>query len=154
MSTTSKRFLLVASVALLIVVALLWRAPLGGNRYRAEAAVLAKPYANIFAARRFEMHLAESVPGVFRLRVNPSFKAFPGAGAPALPNGAVIHIISVGPSAAEAERAASEAAQRLCQIVLTNYGATGEIIDPGNTARRYSYLHDSFMPAVARAFKH
>jgi hypothetical protein len=154
MTTTSKRFILAGVVVLLVVVALIWAAPSSGGRYLARSAVIPSPYTSAFFARTFETHVIETIPGVLRLRVVPRLSAIPGSGIPVLTNGVVIQIIAVGLTAEDAQRAANEAATRVCQTVLTNYGATGEISDQANSARRYSYFHDSFQPGIARLFKH
>ena len=153
-TTTSKRFILAGVVVLLVVVVLVWAVLSGGGHYLAESAVIPNSYTSAFFARTFETHVIETIPGVLRLRVMPKLSALPGSGIPVLTNGVVIQIIAVGLTAEDAERAANEAAKRVCQTVLTNYGSTGEISDQANSARRYSYFHDSFQPGIARLFKH
>jgi hypothetical protein len=153
MNTASKRFILASVGALLVVVAVFWLARSGGGRYRAESRVIAMPYTNAIFARTFETHVIQTIPGVLRLRVIPTFNGIPGSGVPVLTNGAGIQIIAVGPTAQDAQRAANEAAAIICRTVLTNYGVEGQIVVQANSARRYSYFHDSFQPAIARLFK-
>jgi len=115
--------------------------------------VVAKPYTNAFFARSFESHIVQTIPGVLALRVTPICSAIPGSGVPVLTNGVGIRIIAVGPTPEEARRAANEAAVQLCRTALTNYGVTGELVDRADSARKYSYFHDTFQPAIARLFK-
>lgn len=150
---TTKRFLLIAVITLFLVGVALLLAPSGALRYRADSMVIAKPYTNAFFPRSFESHVIQTIPGVLSLRVTPTFSAVPGAGAPVLTNGVGIHIVAVGPTPEEAQHAANEAAMRICRTVLTHYGVTGQIVQQSNSARSYSYFHDSFQPAIGRLFR-
>ena len=151
---TTKRLLLIALGALLLVGVALQFAPASARRYRADSMVIAKPYTNTFFARSFESQIIRTIPGVLALRVTPTFSAVPGSGVPVLTNGVGIRIICVGPTPEDAQRAANEAAAQLCRTTLTNYGITGELVDRARTARKYSYFHDTFQPAIGRLFKH
>ena len=149
-----KRLLLIAIGALLLVGVALLFAPSGTRRYRADSMVLAKPYTNVFFGRQFESHVVQTIPGVLALRVTPAFSAIPGSGVPVLTNGVGIRIIAVGSTPEEAQRVANEAAAQLCRTGFTNYGVTGELVDRANSARSYSYFHDTFQPAIGRLFRH
>ena len=151
---TTKRVLLSALGALLLIGVVLLFAPSGSRRYRADSMVIAKPYTNAFFARSFESHIIRTIPGVLSLRVTPSFSAVPGSGVPVLTNAVGIRVIAVGATPEDAQRAANEAATQLCRTALTNYGVTAEFVDRADSARRYSYFHDTFLPAVGRLFKH
>lgn len=150
----TKRLLLIALGVLLLVGVALQFAPAGSRRYRADSTVIAKPYTNALFARSFESQIIRTIPGVLALRVTQTFSAVPGSGVPVLTNGVGIRIIAVGPTPEDAQRVANEAAAQLCRASLTNYGVTGELADRAKGARRYSYLHDTFEPAVGRLFKH
>ena len=82
------------------------------------------------------------------------FIGIPGGGAPVVTNGVGIRIFTTGPTVEDAQRAANVAATQVCQTVLTNYGIEGFVAERANSARSYSYFHDSFQPAVRRLFKH
>jgi hypothetical protein len=116
--------------------------------------VVAKPYKNEFFARSFETHIIRVIPGVLALRVTPALSAIPGSGVPVVTNGVGFRIIAVGSTPEDAQRAANEAAAQLCGTTLTNYGVTGELVDRANSARTYSYFHDTFQPAIGRLFRH
>lgn len=153
MTTATKRSGLVGLIVLLVGITLFVLPRAGGPRYRTESCVLAQPYTNVLFARAFEAHVVQTLPGVLRLRVTPAFRAIPGSAARVLTNGVAIHIIAVAPTAHDAEHAANDAATRLCKTVLTNYGVTGQVMEHAVATRRYSFLHDSFQPAVARLFQ-
>ena len=151
---TTKRLLLSALVALLLVGIVLEVAVPASHRYRADSMVVARPYTNAFFARSFESHIVRTIPGVLALRVVPVMSAIQGPGVPVITNGVGIGIIALGSTPEDAQRAANEAATRLCGTALTNYGVTVEFVDRATSARRYSYFHDTIEPAVARLFKH
>jgi hypothetical protein len=151
---TTKRFLLVALVALIMVGVALHIAPPSSRRYRADSLVVAKPFTNALSGRSFEAHVIRTIPGVLRLQVSPTFSGVPTPGLPAITNGMGIRIVAFGPTPEGAQQAANEAATQLSRTVLTNYGVSGETVDMATSARRYSYFHDSFQPAVGRIFKH
>lgn len=151
---TNKRFLLIAIGAVVLVGVALLLAPSGTRGYRAASMVITKPYTNAFFPRSFESHVVQTIPGVLSLSVVPTFSAIPGSGAPLLTNGVGIRIVAVGLTPEEAQLAANEAARRICQMVSTNYGVTGQIVAQASSARSYSYFHDSFQPAIGRLFKH
>lgn len=153
----TKRFLpvlVVALLALVIIGVVLDLAPANNRRYRAESLVLATPFTNSFFARSFEAHVIHTIPGIARLLVSPTFSGVPTPGAPAVTNGVGIRIVAFGPTPEKAEQAANEAAMQLSRTVSTNYGVRGEIADVARSARKYSYFHDTFEPAVGRMFKH
>ena len=129
-------------------------APPSSHRYRADSLVLAKPFTNALSTRSFEARVIRTIPGVLRLQVSPTFSGVPTPGVPIVTNGMGIRIIAFGPTPEKAEQAANDAAMQLSRAVLTNYGVSGEIADVARSARRYSYFHDTFEPAVARIFNH
>jgi len=154
---TTKRILLFAFSALFLLGLALQLAAPSSPRYRADSTVIATPYTNALFASSFKSHIIRTIPGVLALRVMPAFSAVPGSGVPVLTNGAAIRIIAVGPTPEDAQLAANEAASQLCRTALTNYGVTGVLVDPAKSGRRYSYVHDTFQPAVVRLlrlFKH
>ena len=154
---TTKRILLAALVALMALIMIgvtLQKAPPSSRRYRADSLVVAKPFTNALSARSFEAHVLRTIPGVLRLQLSPTLSSLPTPGLPAVTNGVGIRIVAFGATSEAAQRAANEAATQLSRTMLTNYGVTGEIVDVATSARRYSYFHDSFQPAVGRIFKH
>ena len=151
---TTKRFLLVALIALLLAGVVLQIAPPSNGRYRADSMVVAMPYTNALFTRSFESHVVRTIPGVLRLEVMPSSSWATGSAALPAPNAVAIRIIAVGATAQDAQHAANEAAAQFKCTVLTNYGVKGEVVDGATSARSYSYFHDSFQPAVGRLFKH
>ena len=154
MTTLSKRLTLAVSITVVVVIAVLFFAPASSRGYRAESFVIAKTYTNAFFARSFEADLIRTTPSVLRLRVRSMFIGIPGGGAPVVTNGVGIRIFTTGPTVEDAQRAANVAATQVCQTVLTNYGIEGFVAERANSARSYSYFHDSFQPAVRRLFKH
>jgi hypothetical protein len=116
--------------------------------------VISDHYTNAFFARAFEGQVRERIPGLVQLRALPKLSAIPGSGIPVRTNGVLLRIVAAGPTAPDAQRAANEAATRLCQTVLANYGATGEVCEQARSARRYSIFNDSFRPAIERLFGH
>ena len=149
----TKRLLLIALGIILVVGVALQFTPRVNRRYRAESRVISTPFTNTLFARSFESYIIRTIPGVLALRVTPTFSGRPGSGVPVLTNGVGIRIIAIGPTSEDAQRAANEAATQLCSTVLTNYGVTGEFVDSAKSARRFSYFHDTFQPAVGRLFK-
>jgi hypothetical protein len=155
---TAKRILLLGLTLLLLIAILLRFAPRSHRRYRADSLVIARPVTNALLARSFETRISRPVPGVLRLEVRPTFSSPlglpPSSIQAAKPNAVGIRIIAVGPVPENAQRAANDAAALLCRTILTNYGVTGEIVDPAAASRRYSYFHDTLQPALGRLFKH
>jgi hypothetical protein len=152
----TKRFVIAALICLMTLLMIgvaLYIATPSTHRYRTDSLVLATPFTNALLARSFEAQVIRTIPGVLRLQVSPSF-SLPAPGLPAATNGMALRIVAFGRTPEEAKRAANEAATQLSRTVLTNYGVTGEIADMATGARRYSYFHDSFEPAVGRIFKH
>lgn len=150
---TAKRLLLIAVGALLLVSFVLLHFRGSGNRqWRAETLVIVKPYTNALVSRSFKSHIVRTIPGVLSLGVGPSLSGSPGSGTPASTNGVGMVIVAFGTTPEEAEGAANEAARRICQIALTNYGGTGEVIQQAMSARKYSYFQDSFRPTIVRWF--
>ena len=149
---TTKRVLVIGLGALLLVGVALQLAPPGRPRYRADSTVLATPYTNALFARSFESHIVRTIPGVMAVRVMPAFSGPSGSGVP-VPNGVMIRLIGIGPTPEDAERAANDAAAQLCRTALTNYGVTAAGVGRADNARRYSYFHDTFQPAIGRLFK-
>lgn len=153
-TTESRRSAVIAVVVLLLIlVAGFWLMPSGGTRYRAQIMVLAKPYTNAIFARVFETQVLQTIPGVFALRVAPTFSGIPRAGTTSVTNGCTIHIFACGPTAADAEGAASNAALAVCQMVRTNYNGTGSVLQRASNVRRYSFLRDGLRPAIGRWFE-
>ena len=150
---TTKRVLLIAVSVLFLFSSMLQSARPSSRRYLSDAIVVAKPYTNIFFARSFESQIVQTIPGVLALRVTRTLSAAPRLGVPVLTNGVGIRIMAVGSTPEEAQRAANEAAIQICQIALTNYGVRGQFVDRANSARKYSYFHDTFQPAIGRLFR-
>ena len=148
---TTKRVFLSGLGALLLVAVALQFAPPSRPRYRADSTVLATPYTNALFARSFESHIVRTIPGVMAVRVTPAL-TIPASGVP-VTNGVMIRLIGIGPTPEDAERAANEAAAQLCRTALTNYGVTAAGVGRADNARRYSYFHDTFQPAIGRLFK-
>jgi hypothetical protein len=153
MTGNSKVLLLAGSGAFCVVLALLCFGPSGGPRFRAESIIIVRPYTNAVFTRSFEAHIIRTVPGVIRLWVTPGFSAIPRPGVTVITNSAAIHIISIGSTANDAQRAANDAAQRLCRVVLADYAATADIVQAATTARRYSFFHDRLQDGIIRWFK-
>ena len=151
---TTKRVLLIGGGVLLLIVIVLQFMPAGNRRYRADSLVVARPLTNALLARSYEAHVVRTIPGVLRLQVSPTFSGVPTPGIPPVTNGVGIRIVAFGATPEDAQQAANEAATQLGRTVLTNYGVSGVIADVATSARRYSYFHDSFQPAVGRIFKH
>lgn len=150
---TLKRFLLIGFGALLLIIVALQIATPGGRRYRADSMVILKPYTNAFLARSFESHIIQTCPGVLALNATPAYSARPGSGVPVLTNGVGIRVLAVGRTPEGAQRAANEAAAELCRTAMAEYGASGELVDRANSARKFSYFHATLQPTVARLFK-
>jgi hypothetical protein len=153
----TKRFLVIASGALLLIGVLLLLTPSGTSstrRYRAESMVIANPYTNAFFSRSFESHVIRTIPTVLSLRVTPAVTRIRGSGATNSVASVAISIVAAGPTSEAAQRAANEAATSICRMMLTSYGVTGQVAFDANSARNYSYFHDSFQPAIGRLFKH
>lgn len=119
-------------------------------RYQASSRVVAKPYTKALYERPFETYVIQTCPGVHRLEVSG---AKPVPGAPALTNGVMIRLIALGATSEDAQRAANEAARRVCSDVLTNYGAAGVVVDRASAAFSYSPLLDEFRRDCERLFK-
>ena len=153
MTTNSKRLLLGGFGASCVVLALLCFGPSGGPRFRAESMIIVRPYTNAVFTRSFEAHIIQTVPGVLRLWVTPVYSAIPKPGVTVTTNGAAIHIIAIGSTENDAQRAANDAAQRLCRVVLADYATTAEIAQAATTARRYSFFHDRLQDGIIRWFK-
>src|SRR5437660_6917760 len=154
MTTNSRRLLFACLGALLLGVAVLWFAPSGGRRYRAQSRIVVRPYTNGVFARSFESSAVRKIPGVIRLRVTPTYSALLTSTTPAITNGAGIEIIVVGATSLEAQRLANEAAVTLCATVQQLYGGTAEVVDMADRAQPYSFFHETLQPRVARLFGH
>src|SRR5437016_6337862 len=154
MTVTLKRRLLIAGAGVVLVSAgLFYLASSGGPRYRAESVVIIKPYTNAVFARSFEAQVIHTIPGILRLEVVPTRGAAPPLMTPGITNGAGIRIVSVGSTAQDAHRAATNAAAQLCVTVHDLYGSTAEVLDNTDRSRRYSFFHDSLQPNIIRMFK-
>lgn len=154
MTSNSKRLVFACSGALLVgLFVLLFIVPAGGPRYRSESLVLVRPYTNVVFSRSFESHATQSIPGVFRLWVTPTFSTVPMRGIPGVTNGTAIHIFAGGPTAEGAQRAADDAARRLCRLISEDYALRGEVGARANMAWRYSFFHDRLQPGIIRLFK-
>jgi hypothetical protein len=115
--------------------------------------IIVQPYTKAVFTRSFETHIIRTVPGVLRLWVTPVYSAIPKPGVTVTTNGAVIHIIAIGSTENDAQRAANDAAQRLCRVVLADYATTAEMVQTATTARRYSFFHDRLQDGIIRWFK-
>ena len=143
MTSNSKRFVFACLGALLVgLLVVLFFVPSGNPRYRSESLVLVRPYTKSILSQSFQSHVIQSIPGVFRLWVTPTFSGVPTPGIPVVTNGMAIHIFAGAPTAEGAQRAADDAAQRVCRLLLDDYALTGEIGARANAAQRFSFFHD------------
>jgi hypothetical protein len=145
-----KRITIILGALLLICLGLLL-VP-SGTRYRADSMVIAKPYTNELFARSFESQVIQAMPNVLSLRVVP-VRSTIGSTGPMVTNAVGIDIVAIGRTAADAEKAANEAAESIRWMVLTNYGVTANIVELGYGTRKYSYFHDSLQPTIGRMFR-
>ena len=114
--------------------------------YSAKSVVTLQPYTNAVTSRAFEKQVVHLIPSVRRVTVRPGFSSTAAAAAwstnktpsgAAAPSKAIVSVLVLGSSPEDAQRAANDAATRLCTLLPERYGGHTTILEQADKADRW-----------------
>lgn len=130
--------ILIAAGVLSVILALLIMA--SHTVFTTQSSIVVQPFTNVFYTRSFKTEMIQSFPGVFHLRVTPTFTGPSGMNVLHATNGIAIFISAVGPSAEGAIASANAAADGMSQRISTNYAVKVRFLQEADRAHSCSYL--------------